>query len=536
MKKTSLLILACLVLLGINTWAQAPQSFNYQGVARDLSGNILVSQNVSLRITILSGNPTGTSEYSESHSLTTNAFGIFNTAIGSGTLISGNFANINWGGNTHYIKVELDPNGGNSFTEMGTTQLLSVPYALYAETSGTGGPTGPTGPTGNDGSVGPTGADGSTGPTGLTGATGSDGATGPTGPTGPTGTGGSGGNTLDQAYNQGGSGAGRVITANSGEVEINTSTANGVALRVAQTASGTAVLANNTSTSSTYSTIQASTASSSNQVSAIVGNTTGAAYAISGQVQSTATAFAGVYGSNLRTNGGLGVEGIGFNGTAGETNYSTGFGIYGENYDAIAPIGNGVGVAGKGYYGVMGEDRYLGGQSGAYGVYANGNLGATGTKAFRIDHPNDPANKYLYHYSIESNEVINMYRGNVVLDANGEAVVEMPSYFEAINRNFSYQLTCIGGYAPVYVQEKIADGRFRIAGGAEGLEISWVVYAERNDPYLQQNPHNRVVEAEKSERDKGTYLMPYLYGKDDSLKTFPDLKEKAEQPVMEMKR
>lgn len=498
----------------VNSNAQSPQAISYQGVARDVSGNILANQNISLRLTILSGSPTGATQYAETHSLTTNALGLFNTAIGTGTLVSGSFSGINWSGTTHYVKVELDPNGGGSFTTLGTTQLLSVPYALYAETSGTGGPTGPTGPSGNDGTNG------------------SVGATGVTGPTGPTG---SGGNTLDQAYNQGGPGAGRTITANSGEVEITSSTANAVALRVSQSMSGVAILANNTNTSSAYSTIQASTASSNTSVGAIVGNTTGGAYALTGQAQSTATATAAIYGSNLRTNGGIGIEGIGFNGVAGETNYSQGFGIYGENYDAIAPTGNGVGVAGKGYWGVVGEDMYLGTQIGAYGVVSNGDLGVNGAKSFIIDHPTDPANKFLRHFSIESNEVINMYRGNATFDANGEVTVEMPRYFDAINRDFSYQLACVGGYAPIYVKEKLRDGKFKIAGGTEGLEVSWVVYAERNDPYFQQYPHHRQVEVEKTERNRGKYLIPALYGKDNSFKMLPGLNEKLDQNEIEIK-
>ena len=110
-----------------------------------------------------------------------------------------------------------------------------------------------------------------------------------------------------------------------------------------------------------------------------------------GQVGATATASAGVYGSNLRTNGGMGVRGVGFNGTVGETNYVAGFGVYGENFDQIG-TGNGIGVAGKGYWGVVGEDRYLGTISGAYGVFSNGTLGASGLKTFQIDHPDDPAN------------------------------------------------------------------------------------------------------------------------------------------------
>jgi hypothetical protein len=113
--------------------AQAPQSLNYQGVARDNAGAILSSQAISLQISILSGSPTGTVEYSETHTTTTNQFGLFRLQIGTGSLVSGNFPTIDWGANTHYAKVEMDETGGTNYQFMGTSQLLSVPYALYAE-------------------------------------------------------------------------------------------------------------------------------------------------------------------------------------------------------------------------------------------------------------------------------------------------------------------------------------------------------------------------------------------------------------------
>ncbi|MBM3287698.1 MAG: hypothetical protein FJY88_10175, partial [Candidatus Eisenbacteria bacterium] len=102
-------------------------------------------------------------------------------------------------------------------------------------------------------------------------------------------------------------------------------------------------------------------------------------------------------------------------------------------------------------------------------VYVNGNLGCSGTKPFRIDHPMDPANKYLYHFAVESDEVLNTYRGNVVLDGAGDAWVELADWYDAVNRDASYQLTCIGGHAPVYIASKISGNRFKIAGGTPGL-------------------------------------------------------------------
>ena len=172
----------------------SPQLMNYQGVARDNGGNVLVNQNIALQLSVISGSIGGTVEYTETQLTSTNDFGLFNIEIGGGTVTSGTFSAINWGSASHFLKVELDPVGGTAFQEMGTSQLLSVPYAFYAKVSGSGavGTTGPTGPTGNDGELGPIGPAGIQGPTGVTGATGTagingvDGSTGPQGPTGPT--------------------------------------------------------------------------------------------------------------------------------------------------------------------------------------------------------------------------------------------------------------------------------------------------------------------------------------------------------------
>jgi hypothetical protein len=179
----------------------------------------------------------------------------------------------------------------------------------------------------------------------------------------------------------------------------------------------------------------------------------------------------------------------------------------------------GYGVKGfGGYYGVWGQDI-----NGVAAVFANGDLDASGTKSFVIDHPQDPKNKYLKHFSIESNEVLNVYRGVVKLNSNGSAKITMPSYFKVINKNFSYQLTPIGHAAPnLYIAKEInRNGTFAIAGGQPGQKIAWVVYAERNDPYLQQHPEKRQVEVLKKGKEKGKYLMPELYNQPNSKALVP---------------
>jgi hypothetical protein len=130
--------------------------------------------------------------------------------------------------------------------------------------------------------------------------------------------------------------------------------------------------------------------------------------------------------------------------------------------------------------------------------------------AFKIDHPLDPDNKYLYHSFVESPDMKNIYDGMVTLDERGRAVVKLPDWFGALNRDFRYQLTCVGGFAPVYIAEEIADNRFTIAGGTPGLKVSWQVTGIRQDPYAEQ--HRIPVEEDKPLEERGTYLYPEGYG------------------------
>jgi len=137
MKTTFTRIIFSLFLLLIMgySFAQAPQAFNYQAVARDVSGNVLPAQALGIRISLHMASATGPVVYSETHSPTTNQFGLFTLAIGTGTLVDGQFDTIAWSKNQYWLQVEMDPTGGVTYTDMGTNQLLSVPYAMYAENS-----------------------------------------------------------------------------------------------------------------------------------------------------------------------------------------------------------------------------------------------------------------------------------------------------------------------------------------------------------------------------------------------------------------
>lgn len=126
-----------LLFLTLTLPAQSPQKMSYQAVVRN-SGNALVTNTtVGMKISLLQGSATGTNVYSELHFPSTNSNGLVSIEIGGGTVVSGNFATINWGSGPYFVKTETDPNGGTNYTITGTSQLLSVPYALYAERSGT---------------------------------------------------------------------------------------------------------------------------------------------------------------------------------------------------------------------------------------------------------------------------------------------------------------------------------------------------------------------------------------------------------------
>jgi len=216
--------------------------------------------------------------------------------------------------------------------------------------------------------------------------------------------------------------------------------------------------------------------------------------------------YPAIYGKHAVTDYyGVGVMGEGkYRGIHGICNTASGSGsgVFGE------AMGSGTGAR----YGVYG---IASGGATAYAGYFAGNVHVTGTLSkgagsFRIDHPLDPKNKYLSHSFVESPDMKNMYDGITVLDATGKAVVELPAWFEALNMEFRYQLTAIGGPAPnLYISSEVSGNRFEIAGGEPGLKISWQVTGIRNDPYAEK--YRIEVEEEKSQEERGYYLHPEVY-------------------------
>ena len=197
-----------------------------------------------------------------------------------------------------------------------------------------------------------------------------------------------------------------------------------------------------------------------------------------------------------------------------------------------APV-DGFGIGGQFVGGWIGVHGYAQGPGPNYAGYFDGDVGVTGTLSkgagsFKIDHPLDPENKYLYHSFVESPDMMNVYNGNVILDADGSAVVELPDYFEALNSDFRYQLTAIGAPGPnLYVQSEINDGRFTVAGGSAGAKVSWQVTGVRQDAFAKAN---RIpVEEVKPVAERGFYLHPEAIGEPLSKRIDYKLKKKIRE-------
>jgi len=214
----------------------------------------------------------------------------------------------------------------------------------------------------------------------------------------------------------------------------------------------------------------------------------------------------GVAGSSNHT----GVLGQSWGGTIDGNLAETPKGVWGANY------ANGYGVLGTGVdgSGVLGYSRN------SWAGFFLGKAKVTGyfespDKHFKIDHPLDPTNRYLVHACVESSERKNLYDGNVTTDANGDAEVLLPEWFEALNTDFRYQLTVIGQFAQAIVATEIAGGRFTIKTDRPFVKVSWQVTGVRKDAYARAHPLE--VEPEKPEGERGKYQNPVEHGQPERM-------------------
>lgn len=211
----------------------------------------------------------------------------------------------------------------------------------------------------------------------------------------------------------------------------------------------------------------------------------------------------GAVGLNFSTDAGSGVEGTSILGT----------GVWGVSFKGSA-------VRGLTYGDDPNVGAILGESSNGLAGLFRGNVRVTGTvtKAgggFTVDHPLDPENKYLSHSFVESPDMLNVYSGTITTDSGGEARVELPDYFEAANQDFRYQLTALGQFAQAIVAEEIKENSFIIRTDLPRIKVSWQVTGVRNDAWAAANRIS--VEAEKTADDKGRYLHPELWGKQEAV-------------------
>ncbi|HEY3266413.1 MAG TPA: hypothetical protein VGM37_05765 [Armatimonadota bacterium] len=261
-------------------------------------------------------------------------------------------------------------------------------------------------------------------------------------------------------------------------------------------------------------------------------------YGVGVQGESEHATGIGVLGSATGPLSGVGVKGTSVDGygVLGTTDQGTigvwglvsenaattwSYGVYGRNdhVDGKGVYGSADGTNSRGVWGdsIGGTGGYFSSRGGRAGYFNGkvevdgdlsvaGNITATGRKSFRIDHPLDPANKYLVHAAVESPEMKTIYDGAVTTDAVGEAIVTLPDYFQALNRDYRYQLTCVGEFAQAIVARKIDNNRFTIKTDKPNVEVCWQVTGIRNDAYARDHPME--VEPEKTEAERAHYLSP----------------------------
>ena len=497
MKKIRLLIFIAAVTVGMLASGQVPQMIDYQGMARDGSGNPLANTTISVRMSVWQGPLPGSMVYSEKHTPATNSYGLFHLMIGDGSILSGNFTTIPWSTGNYYIQTEIDPAGGNSFIDMGRSQLATVPFAFYAANSGGGGSLWSPNPPDiyfNAGFVGI----GTDSPTELLHIDApADPAVARISST--------------QSYFQADATGNTGLWMQEGGADVAWLYWNPPSQAVFMYENGNQTMAwkNNKVGAGTLDPLVKMHVIDEGSAG-VLGSDLGNLYSPTQMLSPAIYGFAennssdisyGVMGHSYSTGSSYN-EGVFGEGGGGSNNN---YGVYG-----VGKSGTGSGYN----VGIYGDDDGSG--SSNYAGYFNGDVNITGTLSksggsFKIDHPQDPANKYLVHSFVESPDMMNIYNGNVVTDAGGYAVVELPAYFDVLNIDFRYQLTVIGTFAQAIIKEEISGNQFTIMTDQPNVKVSWQVTGVRNDVWAQEN---RIgVEVNKPAHEKGLYLHPELYNK-----------------------
>ena len=512
-------------------FGQVPRTISYQGILTDASGNSKPDGSYTIAFSFYESSTGGEAIWNEIKTLNISK-GLFSTSLGDQVIFSANvkFDKPYWLGIKVGNEEELSPrialtSSGYSFSSINSDTAKNIIDGKVVKSlnglkdavtiEGSGGTT--INSNGNTITISSSG----TGGTGIQGIQNTDNTIDITNPNGPT-------TTINLkaplTLSQ--------MSVNSTFTSNNTGTSGGPGIS-GESPSGAGVIGKSSSWVGTYG--ETSTwfgvwgkATGSNG-KGVFGESTDS-YGVWGKSPSGAGVvgesenWIGVYGQSTTQTGlsGKGVTGvygeggdgvIGSGSDHGVWGQSANYGVFGQGLYGVYATGLNAAVKGVGtYVGIWGECAASAGNYAGWfvgDVHVNGTFSKT-AGSFKIDHPLDPANKYLYHSFVESPDMKNIYDGTVTTDASGYSMIELPSYFQALNMDYRYQLTVIGQFAQAIVETEISNNQFTIRTDKPNVKVSWQVTGIRQDPYA--NDHRIPVEEKKLGDEIDHYIYPAGYG------------------------